>query len=456
MDAGQQRILIVDDEENVVALFRRVLKKKGYAVQSASTAEEALEKLEMELFDLVVTDLKMPGMSGLDLLRKGKLLAPSTPFVLLTAFGTVQTAVQAMKDGAYDYLIKPVDNEELTLVVERALELHRLQREVERLHGELAVDLDSQQIIGRSKPMRAVFRLIRMVARSNSTILIQGESGTGKELVARALHQHSERSEGPLVAVDCAALPETLLESELFGHVRGAFTGAINNKKGLFEEADGGTILLDEIGDTTMAFQSKLLRVLQESEIRRLGTSKSIKVNVRVIAATNKDLKTEMERKAFREDLFYRLAVVPIQLPPLRDRRDDIPLLIDHFIDKYSGENGLGTKLISAAAVRLLMEHPWPGNVRELENLIARAVLISSGPEITPDCLFPLAPASDSTLIPLSQATKTALEAVERQKIIEALHKVKGNRSRAARLLGISRASFYKKLRSYSIRTLAV
>jgi DNA-binding NtrC family response regulator len=456
MDAGQQRILIVDDEENVVALFKRVLTKKGYAVQGASMAEEALEKLEMELFDLVVTDLKMPGMSGLDLLRNGKVLAPSTPFVLLTAFGTVQTAVQAMKDGAYDYLIKPVDNEELTLVVERGLELHRLQREVERLRGELAVDLDSEQIIGRSKPMHAVFRLIRMVARSNSTILIQGESGTGKELIARALHRHSERSEGPLVAVDCAALPETLLESELFGHVRGAFTGAINNKKGLFEEADGGTILLDEIGDTTMAFQSKLLRVLQENEIRRLGTSKSIKVDVRVVAATNKDLKTEMERKTFREDLFYRLAVVPIQLPPLRDRRDDIPLLIDHFINKHSKENRLAPKTVSAAALRRLMDYPWPGNVRELENLIARAVLISSGPEITPDCLFPLAPATDSALIPLSQATKTALQAVERQKIIEALHKMKGNRSRAARLLGISRASFYKKLRSYSIKTLGV
>ena len=456
MDAGQQRILIVDDEENVLALFKRVLTKKGYAVQCASTAEEALVKLEMELFDLVVTDLKMPGMSGLELLRKGRQLAPSTPFVLLTAFGTVQTAVQAMKDGAYDYLIKPVDNEELTLVVERGLDLYRLQREVERLHGELAVDLDSEQIIGQSKPMRAVFRLIRMVARSNSTILIQGESGTGKELIARALHQLSERSGGPWVAVDCAALPETLLESELFGHVRGAFTGAISNKKGLFEEADGGTILLDEIGDTTMAFQSKLLRVLQENEIRRLGTSKSIKIDVRVIAATNKDLKTEMERKTFREDLFYRLAVVPIQVPPLRDRREDIPMLIDHFINKYSSENRLAPKTISAPAFRLLMEHLWPGNVRELENLIARAVLVSSGPEITPDSLFPLAPATDGALIPLSQATKTALQAVERQKIIEALHKVKGNRSRAARLLGISRAAFYKKLRSYSIKTLAV
>jgi DNA-binding NtrC family response regulator len=235
---------------------------------------------------------------------------------MLTAFGTVHSAVEAMKEGAYDYLIKPVDNDEFKLVVEKALELHRLQREVARLRSQLQIDLDFQDIVGQSKPMRAVFRLMRMVAKSNATILIQGESGTGKELIARALHQHSERSDGPFVAIDCASLPETLLESELFGHVRGAFTGAINNKKGLFVEAHGGTILLDEIGDITMALQSKLLRIVQENEVRPVGTNKSIKIDVRVIAATNKDLKKEVERKAFREDLFYRLAVVPIHLPP--------------------------------------------------------------------------------------------------------------------------------------------
>jgi DNA-binding NtrC family response regulator len=451
MDAGQKRILIVDDEENVLALFKRILEKKGYDVRYASTGEEALDKLETELFDVVVTDLKMPGMSGLDLLTKGRALNPSVPFIMLTAFGTVNSAVEAMKEGAYDYLIKPVDTEEFKLVVDKALELHRLQREVARLRSQLELDLDFQHIVGQSKPMRAVFRLIRMVAKSNATILIQGESGTGKELIARAVHQNSDRNTGPFVAIDCASLPETLLESELFGHVRGAFTGAINNKKGLFVEAHDGTILLDEIGDTTMAFQSKLLRVLQENEVRPIGTNKSIKVDVRVIAATNKDLKAEVERKAFREDLFYRLAVVPIHLPPLRDRRDDIPLLIDHFIRKSCQENGLDAKKVSVQGMRHLMEYQWPGNVRELENLIARAVLISSGPEITPDFLFPLARETDSNIMPLPQAARKALQAVERQKIIDALHTVKGNRSRAARLLGISRASFYKKLRSYSL-----
>ena len=451
MDAGQNRILIVDDEQNIRALFQRILEKKGYDVHCAATGEEALEKLETELFDVVVSDLKMPGMSGLDLLSRGRALNPTMPFIMLTAFGTVHSAVEAMKEGAYDYLIKPIDTEEFKLVIEKALELHRLQREVARLRSQLELDVDFQQIVGQSKSMRAVFRLIRMVAKSNATILIQGESGTGKELIARAVHQNSARSAGPFVAIDCASLPETLLESELVGHVRGAFTGAVSNKKGLFVEAHDGTILLDEIGDTTMAFQSKLLRALQENEVRPVGTSKSVKVDVRVIAATNKDLNKEVEKRTFREDLFYRLAVVPVHLPPLRDRREDIPLLIDHFIKKSCKENELDPKKISAQGMRQLMEYQWPGNVRELENLIARAVLISSGPEITPEFLFPLAAASGARDLPLPQAAKTALQIIERQKIIQALQEMKGNRSRAARLLGISRAAFYKKLRSYEL-----
>lgn len=453
MDAGQSRILIVDDEQNILALFRRILERKGYDVHCAATGEEALQKLETELFDVVVTDLKMPGMSGLDLLSRGRALNPTMPFIMLTAFGTVHSAVEAMKEGAYDYLIKPIDTEEFKLVIEKALELHRLQREVARLRSQLELDVDFQQIVGQSKPMRAVFRLIRMVAKSNATILIEGESGTGKELIARAVHQNSARNEGPFVAIDCASLPETLLESELFGHVRGAFAGAVGNKKGLFVEAHDGTILLDEIGDTTMAFQSKLLRALQENEIRPVGTSKGVKVDVRVIAATDKDLKKEVEKKTFREDLFYRLAVVPVHLPPLRDRKEDIPLLIDHFIKKTCKENELDPKKVSVQGMRHLMEYQWPGNVRELENLIARAVLISSGPEITPEFLFPLSAASGDSALPLPQATKTALQIIERQKIIQALQEMKGNRSRAARLLGISRAAFYKKLRSYELRT---
>jgi DNA-binding NtrC family response regulator len=395
MNSEESRILIVDDEEHVSAVFKKILSRKGYDVHYASTGEEALDKLETELFDLVVTDLKMPGMSGLDLLSKGKALNPAMPFIMLTAFGTVRSAVEAMKEGAYDYLIKPVDADEFKMVVAKALELHRLQREVARLRSELNFDLDFHQIIGQSKRMRAVFRLIRMVAKSNATILIQGESGTGKELIARAVHHHSGRNEGPFIPVDCASLPEVLLESELFGHVRGAFSGAQNNKKGLFVEASGGTILLDGIGDTTLGFQAQLLRALEENEIRPLGSAKSTKIDVRVIAATDKDLKQQVERKAFREDLLYRLAV-PINLPPLRERREDIPLLVDHFLRKACEENDLKPKKLSAQGLRQLMDYAWPGNVRELENLIARAALISSGDEIGPEFLFPLSPAAES------------------------------------------------------------
>jgi len=451
MSESRERILIVDDEENLVALFKRILQKEGYEVQCASSGEEALEKLETEWFDLVITDLKMPGMDGLELLSKAKAVNPTMPFIMLTAFGTVHSAVAAMKEGAYDYLVKPVDNEEFTLVVKKTMELHRLQREVERLRNQLELDLDFQHIVGHSKGMRAVFRLTRMVARSNATILIQGESGTGKELIARALHQHSQRTEGPFVAINCASVPETLLESELFGYVRGAFTGAIANKKGLFEEAHEGTILLDEIGDTPMAFQSKLLRVLQENEIRPVGTNKSIKIDVRVIAATNKDLKKEVERKAFRKDLFYRLAVVPIVLPPLRERREDIPPLVDHFIRKYSKHNGLEPKRISPNALKLLIDHSWPGNVRELENVIERAVLINPGPEINPEALFPPPPSAGESPTFLRQATKGVREVVEREKIAEALQRAKGNRSRAAKLLGISRSALYIKLKTLDL-----
>lgn len=299
--------------------------------------------------------------------------------------------------------------------------------------------------------MRVLFRLIKLVAGSNTTILIQGESGTGKELVARSIHYHSPRRDRPFVAVDCGALPETLLESELFGHIRGSFTGAIGNRKGLFEEADGGTILLDEVGDTTVTFQSKLLRVLQEGEIRPVGSSKSVKVDVRVIAATNKDLKKGVENKAFREDLYYRLAVVPIVIPPLRQRREDIPLLVDHFIRKYCGQNRLEVKRISAKALRLLIDSPWPGNIRELENVIERAVLISPGPEIGPEALFLEQAVGEELPPPLLDATRAAAETVEKERIVEATQKTKGNRSRAAKLLGISRATLYNKLKRYHL-----
>jgi DNA-binding NtrC family response regulator len=447
VETAVERLLLVDDEEDILTLFKRILQKEGYEVECACSGDEALAKLETTWFDLVMTDLKMPGMDGLELLNRGKALSPGLPFIILTAFGTVQSAVTAVKDGACDYLVKPCDNEELKVVVKKALELHRLTREVERLRGQLELDLDFQPIVGQSKPMRAVFRVVKMVADSNATILIQGESGTGKELIARALHRHSRRNNRPFIAINCASLPETLLESELFGHVRGAFTGAVNNKKGLFQVAHTGTLLLDEIADTTMAFQAKLLRVLQENEIRPLGSNNNIKIDVRVIVATNRDLKKEVENKAFREDLFYRLAVVPIVLPPLRQRREDIPPLVNHFISKYSKQNSVEPKRISPNALRLLLDHSWPGNVRELENVIERAILINPGPEINPEALFPLPAAVDKPLTTLPYVLKGAMDAIEREKIAEALQRARGNRSHTAKLLGISRSALYKKLK---------
>jgi DNA-binding NtrC family response regulator len=445
-----ERILVVDDEPNMLGLFKKVLEKEGYEVVTAATGEEALAKMEAEWFDLLISDLKMPGLSGLELLKKVKTIVPSLPCILLTAYGTIDSAVTAMKEGAYDYLTKPVNNDEITLMVKKALDLHRLSREVEHLRGRIGMESGSDNFIGRSKPMRDLYRLIRLVANSNTTILLYGESGTGKELVARAIHQQSPRRDRIFVTIDCGALPETLLESELFGHVRGSFTGAIGNKKGLFEEAHGGTLLLDEIGDTTPAFQSKLLRVLQENEIRPVGSNKTIKVDVRVIAATNKDLKKNVEKKTFREDLYYRLAVVPVVIPPLRHRKEDIPLLAEHFIKKYCERNHLEVKWISPKAMRLLTDAPWPGNVRELENVIERAVLMSPRAEITTEALF-LDHAMESSSDSLQQAIQTTTELVEKERIADATRKARGNRSQTAKLLGISRATLYNKLKRYNL-----
>jgi DNA-binding NtrC family response regulator len=451
MNGPPERILIVDDEEHVCALFQRILQKEGYEVECAATGEDGLALLERRPFDLVITDLKMPGIDGMELLKRGRALRPSLNFVMLTAFGTVQTAVEAMKQGAYDYLVKPVDKDEITIVAAKALEVRRLTREVDRLRSQLDLALDFDQIVGQSKSMKAVFRLMKMVADSNATILLQGESGTGKELIARAIHRASRRKERRFVAVNCASVPETLLESELFGYVRGAFTGAAADKKGLFEEAHEGTLLLDEIGDTSTAFQSALLRVLQEGEIRPVGSNKSVKVDVRVIVATNKDLKREVEKRTFREDLFYRLSVVPIALPPLRSRRDDIPLLAAHFIEKYSRAYSVASKRLAPTALRLLLDHSWPGNVRELENVIERAVLINPGPEIAPDSLFPSALTmldENRSFTSLNETMRGARELMEREKISEALQRASGNRSHAAKLLGISRSALYNKIKS--------
>ncbi len=449
MNAARETILVVDDEVHMQVLLKRILEKESYRVESASSGEEGLERLDKGWFDLVISDLQLPGMHGLEFIKRAKELSPAMPCIVLTGYGTIPSAVTAMKEGAFEYLTKPADNDEIKLVVEKVLDQYRHTREVERLRAQGNNGSDFINIVGHGKPMKTLFHVIKIVARSNSTVLIQGESGTGKELIAKAIHQHSPRHDRPFVALDCGTLPETLLESELFGHVRGAFTGAISNKKGLFEEADGGTLLLDEIADTTPAFQSKLLRALQENEIRPVGNNHLIKINVRVIASTNRDLKKDVERGTFREDLYYRLAVVPIMVPPLNRRREDIPLLVEHFLKKYCDQNGQEPKYISPNSLRLLMNYSWPGNVRELENVIERAVLMSSGSAVNPE-VYPVETAGEQNPLPLHQATREVTENVERQKIMEALQKAEGNRSRAARLLGISRATLYEKLKTYN------
>ncbi|MGH7963647.1 MAG: sigma-54-dependent transcriptional regulator [Candidatus Binatia bacterium] len=450
MKAAPAKILIVDDELNMRVLFQRILEKEGYQITCASSGEEALQHLEREWFDVAISDLKMPGLDGITFVKQAKIINPTMPCIVLTAYGSVDSAVTAMKQGAHDYLTKPIDNEEFKLVVKKALDLHRLTFEVERLRRQADINVDFQAIIGRSKPMRTLLQQVKVVARSHSTVLIQGESGTGKELIARAIHQHSARQQGPFVAIDCGALPEPLLESELFGHARGAFTGAIQNKRGLFEEAHRGTLFLDEIGDTALVFQSKLMRVLQEGEIRPVGSNKNITVDVRVVTATNKDLSKEIEKRTFREDLYYRLAVVPLVLPPLRQRREDIPLLVDHFIKKFCAQNQLPLKTISVAALQLLCDAPWPGNVRELENTIERAVLLSPDTELSSEVFF-LSHQEALSSQPLQQATKAAQEEVEREKIRAVLFKTQGVRAHAAKLLGISRATLYSKLKHYQL-----
>jgi len=449
-----ERILIVDDEANMLALCESVLGKEGYVVRCATSAEEALTHLKTDSVDLLISDLRLPGMDGMELVQRVKTQQPGLPYLLLTGHGTIQSAVAAMKDGAADYLTKPVDVEELKIVVKKTLELHRLTREVQRLRLQVASDQEFPEIIGRSKAMHALLRQVQLVAGSDSTVLLQGESGTGKELIARALHRSSPRRDRPFIALDCGTIPESLLESELFGYVKGAFTGANTNKKGLWEEAHGGTLFLDEIGDIPVSFQAKLLRVLQEGEIRPVGSTKRIIVDTRVVAATNKDLKQEVRAQHFREDLYYRLAVVPLRLPPLRDRREDIPVLIEHFVTKYCARNHQERKQLPPALLRQLMDASWPGNVRELEHTIERAVLLSPGPDIEPESVVLDHVDRDPEHAPTVQAISEAhalLDTVERDKLRQALAETGNNRVHAAKLLGISRSTLYEKLKRYHL-----
>jgi two-component system response regulator AtoC len=372
-----KRVLIVDDEENFRHMLSVILKKEGYDVEAASNGEEALQKVTLSPYDQVLCDIRMPKMDGLDFLNEAKKAGVDATIIMMSAYGTVDIAIEAIKLGAYDYISKPFKPDEVILTLKKAEERERLRRENELLRKEVKKEYSFENIISKNKQMQKIFEVITKVAQYKSTILITGESGTGKELVARALHYNTDRAQNPFVAVNCGAIPENLLESELFGHAKGAFTDAIRTKKGLFEEADGGTLFLDEIGELPPQLQVKLLRVLQEGEIRRIGESKPIQVDVRIVAATVKDLVKEVNEGRFRDDLFYRINVLPIHIPPLRERNEDVPLLTAHFIRKYSQAMSKNVLGIDSRALEALMNYKWYGNVRELENTIERAIVLA-------------------------------------------------------------------------------
>jgi len=446
-DAGA-RLLVVDDEQRQRDILRMILESEGYDVTTAGNGRQALQAAGGEAFDAVLTDLKMPDMSGIALLEELLRGQPGLCVVLMTAHGSIDSAVDAMRKGAFDYLTKPLERDDLVMVVKRATERSRLLRENRLLQEQLRDRFRIENMVGVHGSMQDVFRVVHKVAASTSTVLIYGESGTGKELVARALHQESERRDRPFYAVNAAALPESILEAELFGHEKGAFTGAESRKIGLFEQASGSTLFLDEVGDMKKDLQVKLLRVLQEREILRVGGTERIRVDVRIVAATNHDLERAVREGRFREDLYYRLNIIPIVLPPLRDRRPDIPLLVEHFLKKYARPSKQGT--VSKEALEMLMAYDWPGNVRELEGVIERALLLGESDRILPEDL-PAAVRTRATTtrgnVPIDiPEAGIDLEAVERALILKALERAGGNVTRAARLLGLSRRTLQYRL----------
>ncbi|MEO0083501.1 MAG: sigma-54 dependent transcriptional regulator [candidate division WOR-3 bacterium] len=449
MSAG--RILVIDDEEIMRESLSDWLKEDGYEVLAVEDGIKGLEQAKTGEWNVILLDLKMPKMDGLEVLREIKKLKLDIPVIIITAYATVDTAVAAIKEGAYDYIVKPFHPDEVGLLIKKIIERQNLIKENIILRKELTRRYEFCDIIGKSAKMQAVFELIKTIAPTRSTVLIEGESGTGKELVARAIHASSLRSDAPFIALACGALPETLLEAELFGYEKGAFTGAVSLKKGKLELADGGTLFLDEIGDINLKTQVDLLRFLQEREFRRLGGSELIKVDVRIIAATNKNLKELVNQGKFRNDLYYRLNVFTITLPPLRERKEDIPLLVAHFIEKYRIENAKDIERISEPALQILMDYDWPGNVRQLENAIEHAVVIARGNIIQPEDLPTNLLKKEKSAGPAANNKPLTLDEMEKQHIINVLKQTNNNISRAAEILGINRATLYRKIKEYNI-----
>ncbi len=449
----REKILIVEDEKSMNEILRILLDSEGYETTSALDGNEGIDYIKNDIFDLVITDIKMPGTDGFTVLRTCKELSPETLVIMITAFGTTEDAIEAMKLGAYDYIHKPFKIDEIRIVINKALEKKRLRQELELLKEEIKTTYRLENIIGKSPSMQKILHTIPKIAQSNSNVLITGESGSGKELFARAIHNLSTRADRKFVAINCATFPEGLLESELFGYMKGAFTGATQNKEGLFEVAHEGSIFLDEIGEMPFNLQAKLLRVLETGSFRRLGGTGDITVDVRIIAATNKDLESSIKEGRFREDLFYRLNVIPVRIPPLRERVEDIPLLIEHFLKKFGAER----KQISPEALKIFMGYDWKGNVRELENIIERIVLLSEREIILPDDIPPEIMRSGRGEAALPSlgiddfSIDEILEGIEKDYLVKALELSGGNKTEAARLLGLTFRSFRHRLQKYGI-----
>ncbi len=450
-----RRVLVVDDEENIRLVLRTLLRKHGYEVEVADNGETALGLVESFGPDVILTDVRMPKMGGMDLLATLRAKQSSATVIVMSAFGNVDLALEAMKAGAYDYVGKPFKPDEIVLALRKAEERESLRRENRSLREQIRNEQKFESILAKSQEMQDVFRTIGKIADYKTTVLVTGESGVGKELVARALHARSSRRNQPFVAINCGAIPENLLESELFGHKKGAFTDANSDRRGLFEEATGGTLLLDEIGELPLSLQVKLLRALQEETIRRLGESRDVKIDVRIIAATHRDLAAEVKAGRFREDLYYRINVLPVTIPPLRARKDDIPLLVDHFVTRNNARLGTHIRGVSTEARKFLLEYSWPGNVRELENTIERAMVLAEGeileatdlPERLRDTLDPV----QAQLASGELSIKKTTAAVEEILIRRALQKTKGNRTRAAEILEISHRALLYKIKDYKI-----
>lgn len=441
------KVLVVDDDLEMCGLLSDVLKGEGFSATRTGDSLEASKILKREEFDVIVTDLKMKGLKGLDLLEEAKSVAPMTPVIIITAFGTIESAIKAMKMGAYDYITKPFQMDELVLTVKKALENRLLKKEVVRLKKEVESRYHFHHLIGKSPSMLKIYDLIERISDTSSNVLITGESGTGKELVAKAIHYNGVRKEGPFIPVNCAAIPEPLLESELFGYKKGAFTDAKADKKGLIFEADEGTLFLDEITEMPPTLQAKLLRVIEEKEVRPLGDTNSYPIDVRIISSSNRDVGSFIQQGRFREDLYYRLKVIDIELPPLRERREDIPLLVQHFIHRFNQELKKGISGVSEDAVKILLNYSWPGNIRELENVIQRAITLSQHEAILPgDLPISMAQEMEENLVEKGLRERYTLDQLEKEYIRKVLIEVGGNKSKAAEILGLDRKTLYRKL----------